>query len=76
MEATKLAGALDLQANDFPHHKQSALHVASRNGLEGIVAQLLSLGADAALTNKRGKTPLELAGSDRVKAAFAEHSAA
>ena len=45
MEATKKAGALDLQDND----KRSALHWASANGMESTVAKLLSLGADAAL---------------------------
>ena len=47
MEATKLAGALDLQVNSY-----SALHIASAQGLAGTVAQLLSLGADAALKDK------------------------
>ena len=61
MEATKLAGALDLQAE---RSKQSALHIASAEGLVGTVEKLLSLGANAALTDKSGKTPLELAGKD------------
>ena len=46
MEATKLAGALDLQDFIF---SRSALHKASEGGLAGTVAQLLSHGADAAL---------------------------
>ena len=49
MEATKNAGALDVQGDDF---YQSALHIASQNGLESAVAKLLSLGADAALIDK------------------------
>ena len=32
--------------------KQSALHMASAEGLAGTVAKLLALGADAALTDK------------------------
>ena len=49
MEATKNAGALDVQ-DDYFH--QSALHIASQWGLESAVAKLLSLGADAALRDK------------------------
>ena len=49
MEATKNAGALDVQ-DDYFH--QSALHIASQWGLESAVAKLLSLGADAALKDK------------------------
>ena len=48
MEATKRAGALDLQGGFY---KRSALHMASEKGLAGTVAQLLALGADAALTD-------------------------
>ena len=76
MEATKLAGALDLPGNQgYPGFKRSALHWASAMGLPGTVAKLLSLGADATLTDENGKTPLELAGNDEVKAVFAEHAA-
>ena len=49
MEATKRAGALDLQDGRY---KRSALHWASAKGLAGTVAQLLALGADATLTDK------------------------
>ena len=49
MEATKLAGALDLQDDGKNDYTRSALHWASDGGLAGTVAQLLSLGADAAL---------------------------
>jgi len=67
--------ALDLQddgGQDYGRrYKRSALHKASEGGLAGTVAQLLSLGADAALKDKRGKTPLELASTDEVAAAFA-----
>ena len=53
MEATKRAGALDLQAkDDYRSYKRSALHLASAKGLAGTVAQLLALGADATLTDK------------------------
>ena len=34
------------------NRKNSALHIASKNGLESAVAKLLSLGADAALTHQ------------------------
>ena len=49
MEATKRAGALDLQGRQY---KRSALHRASEKGLAGTVAQLLALGADATLTDE------------------------
>jgi hypothetical protein len=58
MEATKRAGALDLQGglevHMFAQHelKKSALHWASAKGLAGTVAQLVSHGADAALKDK------------------------
>jgi ankyrin repeat protein len=71
MEATKRAGALDLQGGQY---KRSALHWASAKGLAGTVAQLLALGADATLTDKEGKTAVEHAGNDKVKAAFVEHA--
>ena len=48
MEATKRAGALDLQ----DQHEISALHFAADVGLAGTVAKLLALGADATLTDK------------------------
>ena len=70
IEATKLAGALDVQGGK---NKRSALHVASVNGLAGTVAKLLSLGADAALPDEGGASPLDLADNDEVKAAFLEH---
>jgi ankyrin repeat protein len=73
MEATKQAGALDLQSN---HYKYSALHVASERGLGGTVAKLLSFGADATLVDSYyGRTPVGLSGSEDVKAAFVEHYA-
>ena len=71
MEATKLAGAMDLQDVD---NKLSALHLASAKGLAGTVAKLLSFGADAALADQDGTTPVDLSGNDEVKAAFVEHA--
>ena len=52
MEATKLAGALDLQDDGWQDYTRSALHWASEGGLAGTVAQLVSLGADAALKDR------------------------
>jgi len=78
MEATKNAGALDVQ-DDYFH--QSALHIASQWGLESAVAKLLSLGADAALKNCGSKTALDVAGvyceakKEEVEAVFAKHYA-
>ena len=74
MEATKRAGALDLQSMN--HHKYTALHVASERGLGGTVAKLLSLGADATLVDSYyGYTPVDFAQTEDVKAAFVEHYA-
>ena len=59
MEATKRAGALDLQGGldrqgfgGDKELKKSALHWASAQGMAGTVAQLLALGADATLTDE------------------------
>jgi ankyrin repeat protein len=49
------------------------LHVASDKGLAGTVAKLLSHGADAALADEHGKTALDYAKADEVKAALREH---
>ena len=59
MEATKRAGALDLQGGldrqgfgGDEELKKSALHWASAQGMAGTVAQLLALGADVTLTDE------------------------
>ena len=72
MEATKNAGALDVQDTNY---KRSALYYASSSGLESIVAKLLSLGADVAIKDKCGKTALDVATNDEVKAALRQHGA-
>jgi ankyrin repeat protein len=71
-EATKNAAALDVQDTKY---KRSALHYASSSGLESIVAKLLSLGADVALKDSCGKTALDVATNDEVKAALRQHGA-
>ena len=87
MEATKLAGALDVQDRS---RGRTALHMASGKGLAGTVAKLLSLGANAALKDSRGDTALQnvarwdnlprhtnpylFSRFDEVKAVFAEHA--
>ena len=73
-ERTAQAGLINVQDGSY---KRSALHEASHEGLTDTVAKLLSLGADATLTDSSdefGQTPVDLAGSDEVKAAFAEHT--
>ena len=76
MEATKNAEALDLQDNDVSYgFKRSALHWASANGLVSTVAKLMSLGADATLKDQNNQTPVDLAQTEDVKAAFVEHYA-
>ena len=75
MEATKRAGALDVQGNqDYPCFKRSALHVAVGHGydLAGTVAKLLWHGADATLTDEFGATALILACYNKNEAAAAE----
>jgi len=71
-EATKDAATLDVQDTKY---KRSALHYASSSGLESIVAKLLSLGADVALKDECGKTALDVATNDKVKAALRQHGA-
>jgi len=71
-EATKNAAALDVQDTKY---KRSALHYARSSGLESIVAKLLSLGADVAIKDKCGKTALDVATNDEVKAALRQHGA-
>ena len=74
MEATKNAGALDLQDNDVSYgFKRSALHWASANELASTVAKLLSLGADATLKDEDGRMSVDVPTSEDVKAAFVEH---
>jgi ankyrin repeat protein len=68
MEATKNAGALDVQDNN---NKWSAMHWASINGLENAVSKLLSLGADAALKDKYGRTALMVACAEKNEEAAA-----
>ena len=48
-QGTDVRVCISLQDKD---HTRSALHVASEGGLAGTVAQLLSLGADAALKDE------------------------
>jgi len=71
-DATKNAAALDVQDTKY---KRSALYYASSSGLESIVAKLLSLGADVALKDECGKTALDVATNDEVKAALRQHGA-
>lgn len=49
---------------------RSLLHVASANGL---AIKLLDLGADALRKDQQGRTAVNLAASEEVKSAFAEH---
>ena len=73
MEATKRAGALDLQAFPcYPGNKKTALHWASKKGLTDTVAKLLALGADATLTDQYGNTALSTACANGHAAAAAE----
>jgi|EP00802_Teleaulax_amphioxeia_P017460 ankyrin repeat protein len=70
MEVTKLAGALDLQTQG--DSKRSALHWAGQRGLAGTVAMLLSLSADAALTDVGECTALWWACYNKHEAAAEE----
>jgi len=53
-------------------NKNSALHLASENGMVSTVVKLLSLGADAALLNKYGSTSLWQACGAKQEAAAEE----
>jgi ankyrin repeat protein len=73
MEATKNAGALDVQgAEARDAKKRSALHWASANGLGSTVAKLLSLGANAALEDGDRNTSLILACMNNHEAVAAQ----
>ena len=41
---------------------EAPLHIASRNGLVGVIATLLQAGADPNILNHKGETPLHLVG--------------
>ena len=56
-ERTAQAGLINVQDGSY---KRSALHEASQQGLTDTVAKLLSLGADATLTDEFGQTPVDL----------------
>ena len=56
-ERTAQAGLINVQDGSY---KRSALHEASHEGLTDTVAKLLSLGADATLTDRFGRTPVDL----------------
>ena len=51
-QGTDVLVCVSLQDDGRQGHTRSALHKASEGGLAGTVAQLLSLGADAALKDK------------------------
>lgn len=54
------SAGLDINAVDAAG--ETALHIAARNGLVGVVATLLQAGANPNCLNKNGETPLHLAG--------------
>ena len=51
-QGTDVLVCVSLQDNGTKDYTRSALHKASQEGLAGTVAQLVSLGADAALKDK------------------------
>ena len=55
--------------------RNTPLLIASMRGLCGVVELLLAAGADVAVKNKWGKTALDVATNDEVKAALRQHGA-
>lgn len=65
----ELLGANQLRRNAINDDGQTALHIASREGHDEIVAVLVSRGADASLRNRHGFNAFQLAAREkRVKA--------
>lgn len=54
------SAGIDIEAADSAG--ETALHIAARNGLVGVIASLLQAGANPNHVNKNGETPLHLAG--------------
>ena len=61
---TALVGSLDVQGSGMMD-RRSALMIASKKGLAGVVGKLLLLRANAKLEDARGKTALDLARESR-----------
>ena len=54
------SASLDINAVDAAG--ETALHIAARNGLVGVIASLLQAGANPDCVNRKGETPLHLVG--------------
>lgn len=54
------SASLDINAIDATG--ETALHIAARNGLVGVIASLLQAGANPDCINRNGETPLHLVG--------------
>ncbi len=54
------SAGIDINAAD--NVGETALHIAARNGLVGVIASLLQAGANPNCANKNGETPLHLVG--------------
>ncbi|MDD3148925.1 MAG: ankyrin repeat domain-containing protein, partial [Candidatus Riflebacteria bacterium] len=57
-----LLASAGLVINAVDGNGETALHIASRNGLVEVIATLLQAGANPDCLNRQGETPLHLAG--------------
>ncbi len=58
----QLLASAGIDVNACDSAGETALHIAARNGLVGVIATLLQCGADPDCRNRAGETPLHLCG--------------
>lgn len=73
VEATALAIELGNDVNAARSDGATALHGAARNGADPVVQLLVDKGANVNVKNKRGQTPLYIAGHAQLSASLIEH---
>ena len=64
-----------LEAGADVHDERMPLHVAAEYGYETIIRSLIEFGADVNRLDQRGRTPLDLAGTDGAADLLRAHGA-